>query len=90
MNSTTNIDTATAISAATCFPFASDGIAVGNAVIVGHGPCLGVTAATGTYLGHTLDGLAVVRIDGQTEDLGAGPGVEEWPFRFVASLAVTA
>ncbi len=82
--------TAINISAGTCFPFSLDGLRVGDAVIVGHSP--GSVAAgcdaTGVYLGHTLDGLAVVQIDGRSVDLGAGPGVEEWPADLVASQAV--
>lgn len=82
------MNTAANISAGTCFPFALEGIAPGTTVIVGHAPTACGTEATGTYLGHTLDGLAVIRIDGLTVDLGAGVGIEEWPMRFVASLAV--
>lgn len=82
------MDIATNISAGTCFPFALGALSVGDAVIVGHLPSACGTEATGVYLGHTLDGLAVVRIDGLALDLGADVGVEEWPADLVVSQAV--
>lgn len=84
------MNTATNISAGTCFPFSLGGIAPGTAVIVGRSANAGNLGDAATYLGHTLDGLAVVRIEGMTLDLGAGPGVEEWPAEMVESLQAAA
>lgn len=90
MNTTQNINTATNISAGTFFPFSLEGIAPGTTVIVGRSANAGNLGDVATYLGITLDGLAVVRFEGITVDLGAGPGVEEWPATMVESLQAVA
>jgi hypothetical protein len=76
------------ISAGSCLPYNLGAIAPGHAVIIGRSAAAGELGATGTYMGQTFDGLAVVRVDGLTIDLGAGVGVEEWPVQFVESMAV--
>lgn len=81
------MDIAVEISAGSLFPFPLNGIEPGQTVIVGRLPGAGLDGSTGTYLGHTLDSLAVVRIDGLKIDWGCGVGVEEWPADLVEAAS---
>jgi len=90
MTTTTNTNLAAALGAGTCWAGDLAGFTPGEAVIVGRSAKAGTLGTMATYLGHTLDGYAVVRIDGCTVDMGAGPGVEEWLPEQLASLAVVA
>lgn len=86
----TNTNLAAELGAGTCWTAEIGGFIPGESVIVGRSANAGTLGTLATYLGHTLDGYAVVQIDGCTVDMGAGPGVEEWLPGQLTSLAVAA